>query len=96
MAGTLRLEKSEMIELFAFQPQTDRPVDRSGEGLTFLEMHVSVTGQTEGVLQHTVHNFCPLYNKETSLLSVPEMMGRTWPTSARQMISLGLLHRTRA
>ena len=79
-----------MIELFAFQPQTDRCSDQAR---AFLEMHVSVTGQ----IKRSSNTASPhLYNTETSLLSAPEIMGRTWPTSARQMISLGLLHRARA
>ena len=79
-----------MIELFAFQPQTDRCSDQAR---AFLDVHVSVTGQ---IKRRSNTAYTQLSLTETSLLSAPEIVGRTWPTSARQMISLGLLHRARA
>jgi hypothetical protein len=82
-----------MIERLALSA-ADRPTRGPSERASaFLEEMFVCDMSTETYI-HLAQ--VPLDDVATSLLSVPEIMGKRLPTSARQMISLGLLHHARA
>lgn len=93
VAGTLRLERSEMIERLALSA-ADRPTRGPSERASaFLEGMFVCDMSTETYI-HLAQ--LPPGRHSDFLLSVPEIVGERLPTSARQMISLGLLHHARA